>query len=461
MARVVFVSNRVQVPEPGRANQAGGLAPAVKAALRARSGLWFGWSGETANHTDGRDLRYVQYGQREYATLHLSEEELVGYYRGYSNRVLWPLLHDRADLIAFSPSDLSTYLRVNETFAEMLLARLRRDDVVWVHDYHLFPLAAALRRRGVRNKIGFFLHVPFPDARYVRKLPDHHATLGALRSYDLIGMQTEGDRRNMADYLSTATGGGTPEIRAMPIGINAPVLARAAALAVRSPTISQARADLGSRSLIVGVDRLDYSKGLVQKVDAYRRFLESHPAWHGQVSFIQICPNSREDVPEYAEVRQALTIAASELNRRFGSMSWVPLQIIGQVLSRATLAGLYRIADVGLVTPMRDGMNLVAKEFVACQQGDDPGVLVLSKFAGAASTLDGALMVNPHDIDDMAETLDRALSMSVQERRSRQARMSATMPGDGISQWSDDFIERLTAAAPTRLDSPAPHRLAS
>ncbi|QRG07860.1 alpha,alpha-trehalose-phosphate synthase (UDP-forming) [Xanthobacter dioxanivorans] len=459
MSRIVVVSNRVALPQRS-GGPAGGLAVAVNAALKDKGGIWFGWSGRVAPEpSDAPEVTH--HGAMTYAVIDLTTEDYQEYYNGFANRVLWPVLHYRVDLSEFYRSDLSGYIRVNRMFAEHLAKIIRPDDVVWIHDYHMMPLARYLRESGHQNRIGFFLHIPMPPADIIQALPQHSETVGALASYDLVGFQTEGDKDNFARYLETRGGQPTPDgtgcdiggrrvaFGVFPVAIETGAFVRRARHASRTRFVKAFHESLMGRKLIIGVDRLDYSKGIPNRLDAYEHFLRTGPEWHDRVAYVQITPKSRTDVPEYQEMDRYVSHKAGQINGAYADVSWTPLRYVNRTYSRSALAGFYRLADVALVTPLRDGMNLVAKEFVAAQDPADPGVLVLSQFAGAAAELGtGAVLVNPHDTEGMATALRRALDMPLAERRERHARMMRILEVRDIDCWAEAFLAALSPKEP-------------
>ena len=456
MARLIVVSNRVAVPDPEGPRQAGGLAVAVNAALKRREGLWFGWSGRIREDGASTQPTIVDRRQRSFVTVDLSETDFQEYYNGFANRVLWPILHYRVDLAEFSSVELGGYLRVNARFADALSGIIRDDDRIWVHDYHLLPLAKELRRRGHENLIGFFLHIPCPPPDILLALPQHAETIGALSHYDLIGTQTQHDADNLRAYFELAGGqfqrdrthfdihGRRVQLRALPVAIATRVYSRTARRAIHSDFANEVRDSLNGRRLILGVDRLDYSKGIPQRIQGFGKFLDTFPDWRGQVTYLQVTPKSRSDVPEYAEINQAVNTLIGQVNGRFGEPAWTPIRYVNRAYSRASLAALYRMARVGLVTPLRDGMNLVAKEYVAAQDPENPGVLVLSQFAGAAEELDGAVLVNPLEAEAMATAIDGALRMPLSERQSRHRSMFRHLAANDIDRWAERFLAALT-----------------
>ena len=454
MSRLVVVSNRVALPGESRA---GGLAVGLEAALGQRGGLWFGWSGKVGREDSGR-LHEQEAGDVRYVTMDLNRADHDGYYNGFANRTLWPLLHSRLDLVDYARETRAGYRRVNMLFADKLAPLLRDDDVVWVHDYHLIPLGAMLRERGVRCRIGFFLHVPMPSADLVSALPEHGRLFGTLFAYNLVGFQTVRDADRFRTYARIfggapvdddgtvrPPGGGRVAVDAFPIGIDARRIAEQSAAAVNKTAVRALRDSLSGRKLAIGVDRLDYSKGLPERFRAFGRFIERHPGERGKLTFLQIAPVSRGDVTEYRQLRDQLEGIAGHINGTHAAPDWTPLRYVNRNFPHSTLTGFYRQAAVGLVTPLRDGMNLVAKEYVASQDPENPGVLVLSMLAGAAAELDAALLVNPYDLDGVADAIARAANMPLAERRERWESMMRPITGYDIHAWCRAFLERLAA----------------
>jgi trehalose 6-phosphate synthase len=429
------------------------LEVAVNAALKHMSGIWFGWSGKVTTRTKTA-TRKVVHDKITYITLDLSKEEHQEYYYGFANRVLWPILHYRVDLAEFSRRDLGGYLRVNDHFARALHDMIGPEDLVWVHDYHLIPLAKALRDRGHKNRIGFFLHIPCPPPEMLTALPHHDRLIPMLCEYDLVGFQTGDDAFNFSRYLTRECGlhsrdfnfifaERTMRIGVFPVGIETEAFAGLARRSERLPFVQHVLQSLAGRALIISVDRLDYSKGIVHRLSAFERFLQTQPNWLGKVTYLQIAPKSRTEIPEYADIAQDIGSASGRINGAYGGADWTPIRYVNRAYSRATLAGLYRAARAGLVTPLRDGMNLVAKEYIAAQNPDDPGVLVLSRFAGAAHECEAALMVNPYDPDSVAVAIGQALSMPLAERRERHDTMYRVLSHNDIQFWADRFLSAL------------------
>jgi trehalose 6-phosphate synthase len=455
MKRVVLVSNRVaDVP---RAAQAGGVAVALAGVGRARHTLWFGWSGEImpADQVDAACQRGVT------ATVHLTAEEHQGYYLGYANSVLWPVFHNRLDLAQFDAGFFERYMGVNRRLAGLLCPMLRADDVIWVHDYHLIPFAAELRRCGVANPIGFYLHIPFPPWQTFMAVPEHQALARALSAYDLIGLQTKADVANLVSYLENGVFGRiVPDgrirafdrlisVASFPVGIDVAYFAGAR----REGGLVQAG---GAVSRIIGIDRLDYTKGLPQKFKAFGRFLERYPQYQRQVVLTQIAPPTRQSVEAYADIRTQLETLAGSINGRFGELDWVPIHYMHRSTPRRRLPGIYRSSRIGMVTPLRDGMNLVAKEYVAAQDPADPGVLVLSQFAGAAEELGEALIVNPYNVEETADVIRLALEMSLDERKRRHGALIGVLRSHDAAEWCRSFLARLERL-PSAEDSTSWH----
>lgn len=452
--RLIVISNRI----PTEAEPSGGLVVALHDCLTARGGVWIGSSG-APKETPQDGLYEIAQGAYTRLAFDLSEAEHDGYYLGYANSVLWPLFHRRADLMDVQPGFSETYRAVNARLAALVAKQVQPGDLIWVHDYHFLPLAQELRKLGVTNRIGFFLHIPFPVSTDVPALSDAHDLLDWVASYDVFGLQTEADTEQVVqlfDHHSDARIDDFGQVhfhdRVMrplycPIGIDAEGY-RATAVA------SDAADRLAMRphqKLVLGVDRLDYSKGLVQRFEGFGAYLETREEGDPQATLVQIAPPSREDVGAYQDMRTQLDLTAGSINGEYGEIDWTPIRYIRRSVPRDDLAGLYRRADAALVTPLADGMNLVAKEFVAAQDPENPGVLVLSHFAGAAEQLEDALLVNPYDAQEMAQGLRRALTMPLEERRMRHARLWAKVRDEDIEWWTDRFLAALTPQVSEQL----------
>lgn len=447
MSRIVLVSNRVA--DLSRASQAGGVAVAIADTLRARAGLWLGWSGKIGDRSE--ELRtepeFQKFGNAATATLALSTREHEDYYIGYANNVLWPVFHARLDIAQFEAGYYQRYLDVNKRFAQALRPLLKPDDIVWVHDYHMIPFGLELRALGVTNPIGFFLHIPVPPAQTFLAIPEHRELARGLAAYDLIGLQTKVDVGNLIDYLQDGVFGRILQdgrirafdrelsIAAFPVGID-----------VDSFIGLRPKRDTPLSSSIIrllGVDRLDYTKGLPQKFRAFGRFLEKYPDYRRKVILSQIAPPTRETATAYSDVRQELETLSGRINGRFGELDWVPIHYIHRSTPRRMLVDVYRNSRIGFVTPLRDGMNLVAKEYVAAQAPTDPGVLILSRFAGAAEQMKEALIVNPYDIEEMANAIKVALEMGLTERQERHEALLTGIRKHDTFAWCRTFLDAL------------------
>lgn len=451
MARVCILSNRVSIPSTGRAIHPGGLEVALRALLKEHRCVWMGWSGKAVDDPAKATVHRSEVAGTEYIVTDLNSRDFEEYYNGFANRVLWPVLHYRQDLAEFSRRDLTGYLRVIDRFADLLVENLEPGDVVWVHDYHLMPLAKVLRARGFANRIGFFLHIPMPPPEVVTAMPHHDQVVGALAEYDLVGFQTETDTVNFARYIARQFGS-SPHLGTIPRGLRVgtfPVGIETAEFQ-RMAEAGQEQEDVRRLAgtgleLVVGVDRLDYSKGLRLKFEAFEHVLKARPEWCGKVSFLQITPKSRSAIAEYAAMEQELDTLSGRINADYGDVLWTPIRFVTRAYGRDQLAGIFRIARVGVVTPLRDGMNLVCKEYVAAQDPRDPGVLVLSEFAGAAAELRAALLVNPNDPEAVSQAIQRALTMPLDERRARHEQLLKAIYRTDISKWGTSFIAKLTS----------------
>jgi trehalose 6-phosphate synthase len=468
MNRLVVVSNRVPLPSAGC--QAGGLTVALDGLMERRGGLWFGWSGEVAAGASGTNARVQQHAGVDYATIDLSSEEHQRYYNNFSNSVLWPLLHTMPEAMQYDRRDAQAYREVNLRMATTLQPLLRPSDIVWVHDFHLMALPAALRARGVRNPIGYFLHVPFASADVLAAAPELGALVRDMLAADLIGFQTENDLANFAaaadlfgnavrlggNVLSVA--GRRVRLGVFPVEIEPHGFAQLAEGMAQSPEAERLKRSIAGQHMIFGVERLDPTKGLLQRLVGLRRLLEKHPEWTRRITLLQIAALSRKEVSTYRALRTALDREAGSLNADLAEPDWLPLRLVSRATDRSLVAGYMRLARVGLVTPLRDGMNLVAKEYVAAQNPADPGVLILSRFAGAAQQLDAALLINPHDADAMGDALDRALLMPLAERRERWESMWDAIQDRSPIAWGRAFVAALLRASAIAAVSDHPMR---
>ncbi|MGB3071982.1 MAG: trehalose-6-phosphate synthase [Ottowia sp.] len=457
MSRLVVVSNRLADP---RKPAAGGLAVALGEALARTGGLWFGWSGAVDGSISpgaGR-LKTRTAGKVTLATVDLCVEDHAAYYLGYSNSVLWPVFHYRLDLADFNPAYLAGYRRVNQMFARELQPLLREDDVIWVHDYHLIPLAAELRALGCKQRIGFFMHIPVPPPLILAALPQHQGLMRSFFAYDLVGLQSRADVAHFTHYMVNEidakeldgqrlqASDGITRIAAFPIGIDVEEFQALASAPEAIQTYEALCTEYSRRQLLLGIDRLDYSKGIPQRVRAFRHLLEQYPENHHKATLMLIASPSRDDVQAYAHLRHELEGLCGAVNGDFGDLEWMPLRYIHRTVARKRVPGLCRAARVGLVTPLRDGMNLVAKEFVVAQDPEDPGVLVLSRFAGAAEQLEEALLVNPYDTQGMADIVQAALHMPLPERQSRHQKLLERICRHDVHWWRRSFLGELETA---------------
>lgn len=463
MRRLVVVSNRVA--DLTKSSQSGGLAVGLADSLRQRGGVWLGWDGKTADTSENLEPVSKQIGDVTQIVLPLTRQDYEEYYLGFSNSVLWPLFHYRLDLVDYKTVYLDGYRRVNARFADALMSSLREDDLIWIHDYHLLPLAAELRQRGCKQRIGFFLHIPLPPPEILSAVPRHRWLVESLLQFDVIGLQSQTDLNNLQHYVeqhlsSTMTGDGRfqwgeREVIAgvFPIGIDVDAFVEMAERPNDEVLIETRRREILGRRQVIGVDRLDYSKGLPDRLRAFARLLELYPEMRKSVALMQIATPTREEVEAYVEIRTELEALSGAINGRFADFNWTPVHYIHGTVPRDALAALFRSSQVGFVTPLRDGMNLVAKEYIAAQSMDNPGVLVLSKFAGAAEDLREALIVNPYDVDDMARNLCRALTMPLDERQDRQRALMERIRKRDNASWLNNFLATLEhSKSPPPLD---------
>jgi trehalose 6-phosphate synthase len=460
VTRLIVVSNRVSPPPLEGAGEAaqGGLATGIAAALREYSGVWFGWSGQTTANFTGQ-VSFQRAAGVTSALVDLEEQDVQEYYNGYANRTLWPLFHYRIDLTAYDRNFGSGYARVNARFADTLHPMIEAEDMVWVQDYHLIPLGRELRARGVENPLGFFLHIPWPARELMVTLPNHRELVEALFHYDVVGFQTSEWRDAFESYVVYEAGGEvlqngclrafgrTVHAEAFPIGVDAGACQALCRSEGGQASFARMQESKAGRKMILGVDRLDYSKGLEERLRAFERLLTDRPDLRREVFLLQIATYTRIEVNEYQEISARLDALAGRINGDHAEMDWVPIRNVHRLHPRDELAGIYRAAEVGLVTPLRDGMNLVAKEYVASQDPENPGVLVLSRFAGAAMQMKEALIVNPFSQEDVADAIWRALTMPLEERRSRWRALMHGVEKDDIFAWRDGFVTCLARAS--------------
>ncbi len=454
-AVLVTVSNRLPVTVrrgprgPERVRSSGGLVAAFEPMLEQRGGLWIGWPGlelrPGESVSDPEDLYQIK-------PVHIPRSEVKGYYHGFSNRALWPLFHSLPSQATFDTADWEAYERVNARFAGAAADAIEPGDLVLVNDYHLLLAPQRLRRGLPDTPIGFFLHIPFPPYDVFRVLPWARPILRGLLAADLIGFHVSGYVRNFLDCARRLLGAQVDlrrgvisldkrmsRVAALPLGID---YSHYESLARAAPDSAFTEGE----KVVLGVDRLDYTKGIPQRLHAFARLLDAHPEHRQRVTLLQLAVPSRWEVSEYRELKREIDELVGRINGRFATATWSPIRYLYRSLPRDRLCGLYRDADVALVTPLRDGMNLVAKEYVACQV-HDPGVLVLSHLAGAAETMAEALLVNPYNVEDTAVKLHLALTMPTVERRSRMEALRRREAATNVHTWARKLIHRLSAAA--------------
>ena len=469
--RLIVVSNRLPFvfkrlrggrwhTEPG----AGGLVSALLPVLRDRGGSWVGWPG-TADTRSDLEAAVAAAGEEigfDLKAVTLDAKAVDDFYHGFSNEIIWPLFHDLVSLCNFEPRYWRAYKGVNRRFAETVCTVSGPSDFVWVHDYHLMNVAAELRSLHCRAHMGFFLHIPFPAPDIFCSLPWRLTVLHALLQYDLVGFQTARDCSNFVQCLRllmrdvSVQGKGsvvtaqvderTVHIGSFPISIDYNAFVSQASSDNVAERVRELRALFPQRTLVLGIDRLDYTKGIPQRLRAFQRALERYPKLRERISFIQVVVPSREDIPEYNGLKTKIEQLVGQINGAYARPGvWVPVWYVYGSLKRNELMAYYRVADIALITPLKDGMNLVAKEYCACSI-EEECVLILSEFAGAASQLQkGALLVNPHDIEGVADTIYRAFTMSSEERKARMRRMRRSIRENDIFWWVDSFLHAAIA----------------
>ncbi len=448
----------------------GGLVSAVQTALEQHGGLWFGWSGAATERRLAVEPSVVRSSGIDVGAMNLTADEVNLFYSVFANRTLWPLLHAFPNFVHLRHDAYRGYRRVNRRFAEGLYPLLRNGDVIWVQDYHLIPLGSELRRMGWQGKIGFFLHTPFPAAEVFSILPWARQLLEEFVSYDLVGFHTNRYAHNFLDTLQVEIGGavdagvfngrsGAVGAGVYPIGTDPEQFQKWTRESGDTETTGLLqrllpRRPVERKKVVLGVDRLDYSKGIPQRLRAFETMLDRFPAVRGKVTMIQISAPSRSRVPEYVQERERVDGLVGRINGRFAEADWVPVHYLYRSYNQEELAGFFREADVCLVTPLRDGMNLIAKEFVAAQ-GADPGVLVLSRFCGAAETMREALIVNPYDLEGTAEAMHTALAMGHRERIRRWKALNEDVQLNTAKAWADNFLADLSAGRNTYVPQSA------
>jgi trehalose 6-phosphate synthase len=463
---VIVVSNRVARVSAGEPMM-GGLASALLPAVKGFGAVWVGSSGKFQKPQDRDALASIEaLGRGALATVDLPEAHYANYYEGYSNSALWPALHSRIDLLQCGKAHYVSYREVNRYMARALLRFAKPDCSFWVQDYHFLCLGEELRKLNIRQPIGFFLHTPWPERTTIVALAQHRELVSAMLAYDLVGFQTAEDRNNFIAYVEAEFGltcvdgmfdtrYGRCRVATFPIGIDADEFADFASQAAEHTEVQRLLQSLHGRKLMIGVDRVDYSKGLLNRFKMFDRMLSENPKLKRNVQFLQIAVPSRSTIESYSDLQDKLAYQAGKINGRHGEVDWTPIRYLNKGFSQSTLAGFYRAAAIGVVTPFHDGMNLVAKEYVAAQDPANPGVLVLSEFAGAARELDAALLVNPHDIDGMAQKLIAAIHMPLSERTERWTSMMKALRRSSIHVWFADFMDTLGRTRTAAASAPA------
>ncbi len=436
----------------------GGLVTALLPVLRDRGGVWIGWTGTTEEVPGVVDIFRGASREAGYVLepVSLSQEEVDRYYHGYSNETIWPLFHDLQSRCVFEPEYWHAYVKVNRRFAEALAADCRPDDFIWVHDYQLIDVGHHIRETNCAADLAFFLHIPFPAPDMFMKLPERHTVLTSLLAYDLVGFQTQRDRRNFIQCVRTLMKNVRVSVQghlhvikledremrvgSFPIGIDANAFAARAAAPEVEERLAAIRARFSGRQIVLGLDRLDYTKGIPQRLRAFANLLERFPEVRGRIHLFQVVVPSREGIPKYDELRVEIERLVGQINGRFSEVGWVPVHYFFHGLSPTELLAYYRAASIALVTPLKDGMNLVAKEFCACSL-EEESVLILSQFAGAAAQLgQGALVVNPYDVEQTADAIYNAFRMGTGERRYRMRRLRRNVRTQDVFWWVDSFM---------------------
>ena len=481
MNRLIVVSNRLPFALDSAGEDlwtvtpaAGGLVSAVEPVLRERGGTWIGWPGIAGEIPKKPLVEATHDAGYKVVPVTLSDTERDEFYYGYSNEVIWPLFHDLQSFCNFEPAYWQAYKDVNERYADAIIRCAHPNDFIWVHDYHLMYVAQALRERSAPKKLSaltFFLHIPFPPYDIFAKLPQQRRLLHALLQFDLLGFQARRDVRNFVQCVRRVL----PDAKILPghdlqvirfekrkirvghfpIGIDFNSFengAKSEAVAKRS---EQLRAGFPGCQLILGSDRLDYSKGIPERLRAFRNALERYPELRGRVALIQVVVPSRVEIPRYHEFKERIDRLVGDINGRFSTSSWIPVQYHFRGLHREDLLAHYRACDIAFVTPLKDGMNLVAKEYCACRVDED-GALILSQFAGAVEQLrPGAMLVNPYDVEQMADTILNAFRMNQAKRSARMKRMRRNVRNENVFWWVDSFLKaaaRIKTRSPRALD---------
>ncbi|WP_237653961.1 alpha,alpha-trehalose-phosphate synthase (UDP-forming) [Xanthomonas graminis] len=454
---------------------AGGVAVALEETMRDNEDLWLGWSGKVGGRLGSQEVKIESFGKSKLAGIDLTRKQFDNYYSGFCNSALWPVMHNSAQWADFSPEFYVSYRQVNKMFASTLAPMLKQDDVLWIHDYHLIPLAEELRKLGCKQRIGFFNHTPFPTPDVFKQIPQHKELMKALFSYDLVGMQIPRDVQNFRDYVANEKVGKNIDDRSIeafgqktnvqhfPIGIDIPSLEALQAGEDSAELVNHLKQERKQgRTLMIGVERLDYSKGIPDRLAALGDMLEKRSDLRNKVTFVQIAAPSRQNVPAYAKLARDTRNLVDNINRRYGTKSWSPTMYIDHSVNRNALPEIYRMSRVGVITSKADGMNLVSKEYVAAQDPKNPGVLVLSEGAGSAYQLKEALQIPPEDRAAITGAYETALGMHLGERRKRHGPLLENVQTENLGKWRSDCLAPLcddpSASTGSAGDHPVPAR---
>lgn len=466
-SRLIIVSNRLPIVVTKRVNKyilnqaSGGLVTAMTPVLKRDGGVWIGWAGNFLEENIDVDELLEKESEAlnyRYKSVDISLKDYELYYKGFSNEVLWPLFHNVSVYCNFDANYYEAFKKVNQKFAQTIMGELIDDDFIWVHDYQLISTGQELRENGVKNNIAFFLHIPFPHSETFKRIPQRLEIVNALLSYDLIGFQTEMDRKNFLEVVDTLIEDAIIDqgdrgittivnqkrenkVGVFPISIDYDEFSDQAKSEEVSIMTEELKESYQDQKIVLGLDRLDYSKGIPQRLKAYRRLLEMNPTLHKKVKLIQVMVPSREDIAKYSDLKSEIEELVGEINGKFSQPGWIPLQYFYHSLSRVELLAYYRMSDVALVTPLKDGMNLVSKEYCAANI-DKNGVLILSEFAGAKYQFkDDALLVNPFDERSLVDNMQKALSMEIKEKQRRMENMQNSIRKFDIYWWVDTFLK--------------------
>ena len=466
--RLIVVSNRLPIVvkkshEGGYilSHASGGLVTAMTPVLKRDGGVWIGWAGNyLEENIDPKELLEQEMNDLNYryrsVDIRLRDYEL--YYKGFSNEILWPLFHNMSDHCNFVTDYYEAFKKVNQKFAQTVMDELIENDFIWIHDYHLINTGKELRENGVKNTIAFFLHIPFPPAETFNRMPNRLDIVNAILSYDLVGFQTQTDKKNFLEVVASliddavidqkeqgivkiVTHKGECKVGAFPISIDYDEFCNQAMSEEVTIMTNEIKEGYLGKKIMLGLDRLDYTKGIPQRLRAYRRLLEMNPSLHRKVKLLQVMIPSREDIAKYSDLKSEIEEIVGEINGKFSQLGWIPIQYFYKSLSRVELLSYYRMSDIALVTPLKDGMNLVAKEYCVSNIDKD-GVLILSEFAGAKQQFkDDALLVNPFDEESVVDTIKKALSMETKEKQRRMENMQENVRKFDIYWWVDTFLK--------------------